>query len=155
MFIYLSLHVNICEDDVEIIVGHSIRFPQFRDEILVLQILLSQTFHGFVILCKDATQNPTIWSTNQKDKCRRLQIARQSAGFVLTGVQRDMCVFHTVCTAIYPVRSTVQFRTQSSPLYEDLSDVLLCLNRKSQDMQSLMKYSSVCLFWEHGFLCFK
>lgn len=87
MFIYLSFHVDICEDHVEIIVGHSIRFSQFCNEILVLQILLSQTFHGLVILCKDATQNPTV---NQRDKYRRLQMARQSASFLLTEVQRDV-----------------------------------------------------------------
>lgn len=56
---YLRFHVQICEDHVEIVVGHSVLFPQLGDEILVLQILLSQTFHGLVVLCKDATQNPT------------------------------------------------------------------------------------------------
>lgn len=56
---YLGFHVQICEDHVEIAVGHSVLFPQLCDEILVLQILLSQTFHGLVILCKDTKQNPT------------------------------------------------------------------------------------------------
>ncbi len=101
---YLGFHVQICEDRVEITVGHSVLFPQLCDEILVLQILLFQTFHGLVILCKDATQNPINWSTNQRDKYRRLQIAPQSASFVLTAVQRDMRVFQNMQYTERPLR---------------------------------------------------
>lgn len=47
---YLNSHVSVCEDHVEVIMRHAELLPQLCDQILVHQVLLTKTLHGFIIL---------------------------------------------------------------------------------------------------------
>lgn len=61
---YFPFHVHISKHHIEIIVGHSELFSQICDELLVLQILLLQALHRFVIFCKETKFIP--WSAKQR-----------------------------------------------------------------------------------------